>query len=290
VFRLHLTSHVHFCIFRYQSTPPLSLSLPLLVKIHESFTGASSIRLEVESGLYDQWKRVLIMDYLCSYQGSNLQRIFQDYETMTSCPTPGLYQLDTYFTVPQHTVDTELHYTPDVRIRFFNAKGRVLGCATTGTLALGQKARIHAQQGSIALMVAFFSLACMFSTLMYLNCGRDRRLLRQVQKQAAEKIARSAYDVNDTPLHQQQQSEKQPSSPSTSIVSPPSSATATGSMRSHRRPNTGVDDGTTADDQRYHYFNGEGDNGLNGSSDFSQTSNASSAVSSMRHARGTSNI
>jgi hypothetical protein len=44
----------------------LSLTFPVLffspVVIKDSFTGASSIRLEIESGIYDQWKRVAILD------------------------------------------------------------------------------------------------------------------------------------------------------------------------------------------------------------------------------------
>ena len=154
----------------------------LLVVIKDSFTGASSIRLEIESGIYDQWKRVAILDDLCSYAGSNLLRVYSAYESMTSCPTPGLYQLDTYFTVPAFTIDSELHYTPDVRFRFYNAKGRVLGCATTGTLALSGQARDHAQQGLAALMLAFFGLICMFSSLIYVNYGRERRMLAERQK------------------------------------------------------------------------------------------------------------
>lgn len=205
--------------------------------IKDSFTGASSIRLEIESGIYDQWKRVVILDDLCSYSGSNLQRVYSEYESMTSCPTPGVYQLDTYFTVPAFTVDSELHYTPDVRFRFFNAKGKVLGCATTGTLALSGQARDHAQQGLVALMAAFFGLICIFSSLIYVNYGRERRMLAERQK-----------------LKMQQGSRQQ-------------------------RPvvtNTQVPD----NDQRYHYFNGNDDQGLNGSSHTSNTSNAGSSLSS----------
>ena len=101
---------------------------------------------------------------------------------MTSCPTPGLYQLDTYFTVPAFTIDSELHYTPDVRFRFYNAKGKVLGCATTGTLAIRGQATDHAKQGLVALMVAFFGLICLFSSLIYVNYGRERRMLAERQK------------------------------------------------------------------------------------------------------------
>ena len=166
---------------------------------------------------------------------------------MTSCPTPGLYQLDTYFTVPAFTSDTELHYTPDIRFRFYNAKGRVLGCATTGTLALSQHARDHAQHGLIALMVAFFSLMCLFFTLMYLNCGRDRRMLADKQKQQQK-------------LQQQRMS--------------------AGSGVRPRPVMNNTRNSTAEQDQRYHYFNGEDDPGLNGSSDFSGTSCAGSSMSS----------
>lgn len=153
-----------------------------LVEITDSFTGASSIRLEIESGIYDQWKKVAILDDLCSYEGSNLQRKYSEYDTMTSCPTPGMYQLDTYYTVPAFTTDSELHYTPDVRFRFYNAKGKVLGCATTGTLAMSQQARAHADEGLIVLMAAFFALICLFSSLIYLNYGHERRMLVEKQK------------------------------------------------------------------------------------------------------------
>lgn len=231
--------------------------LQLQFEISDSFTGASSIRLEVESGIYDRWKRVLILDNLCNYQGSNLQKMYNEYDTMTSCPTPGVYQLDTYFTVPAFTADTELHYTPDIRFRFYNAKGRVLGCATTGTLALAQQAREHAQHGMIALIVSFFSLICLFSTLMYLNCGRDRRMLADKYKQKQQKS------------RQQQQRNG-----SNNITA------ATGT-----RPRPPVVTNTpktvpSEQDQRYHYFNGDDDGGLNGSSDFSNTSNAASSMSS----------
>ncbi|CAB9526382.1 expressed unknown protein [Seminavis robusta] len=216
--------------------------LQLEFKIKDSFTGASSIRLEVESGLYDQWKRVAILDDLCSYAGSNLQRVYSEYESMTSCPTPGLYQLDTYFTVPAFTVDSELHYTPDLRFRFYNAKGNVLGCATTGTLALSGHAREHAQQGLFALMGAFFALICLFSSLIYLNYGRERRMLAEKRE-----------------LKMQQ---------SMGAVAAPSPSS---------RPSQQDAD----HDQRYHYFNGnEDEQGLNGSSHTSNTSNAGSSLSS----------
>lgn len=157
---------------------------------------------------------------------------------MTSCPSPGLYQLDTYFTVPAFTIDSELHYTPDVRFRFYNAKGRVLGCATTGTLALSGHAQSHAQQGLAALMAAFFGLICLFSSLIYVNYGRERRMLAERQKQ------------------KMQQGRRQPQRP---VVS-----------------NAHVPD----HDPRYHYFNGNDDQALNGSSHTSNTSNAGSSLSS----------
>jgi hypothetical protein len=220
----------------------LSLTFPALffspVVIKDSFTGASSIRLEIESGIYDQWKRVAILDDLCSYAGSNLQRVYYEYETMTSCPTPGVYQLETYFTVPAFTIDSELHYTPDVRFRFYNAKGRVLGCATTGTLALSGRAKSHAQQGLIALMAAFFGLVCIFSSLIYVNYGRERRMLAERQKMKMQL-----------------------------------------GMRQPQRPvvtNTHIPE----HDPRYHYFSGNDEQGLNGSSHTSHTSNAGSSLSS----------
>ena len=162
------------------------------VVIKDSFTGASSIRLEIESGIYDQWKRVAILDDLCSYDGSNLVRVYNQYDRQFSCPAPGLYQLDTYFTVPAFTTDSELHYTPDVRFRFYNAKGNVLGCATTGTLALGEYARDHAKQGLMALMGAFFALICIFSSLIYVNYGRERRMMAERQKLKMQKVNPSA--------------------------------------------------------------------------------------------------
>ena len=227
----------------------LSFLAPSSVVITDSFTGASSIRLEIESGIYDQWKRVAILDGLCNYEGSNLQRVYNGYDSMTSCPTPGVYQLSTYYTVPALTSDTELHYTPDVRFRFYNAKGRVLGCATTGTLALGQAARDHAQHGLIALMTALFSLTCMFSMLMYLNCGRDRRMLADKKKQMQSKFQQRLGGGG----------------PAGGRPQPPNT------------PRTGTH---AEQDQRYHYFNGDDGPALNGSSDLSQTSNAGSSMSS----------
>jgi len=213
--------------------------LQLEFVIKDSFTGASSIRLEIESGIYDQWKRVAILDDLCSYAGSNLIRVYTEYETFTSCPAPGRYQLDTYFTVPAFTTDYELHYTPDVRFRFYNAKGKVLGCATTGTLALSGYAKDHANQGLVALMAAFFALICIFSSLIYVNYGRERRMLAERQKLKLQQVSRP----------------------------PPPIVTNTQEVVSDQ-------------EQRYHYFNGDNEQGLNGSSHTSNTSNAGSSLSS----------
>ena len=138
------------------------------VEITDSFTGASSIRLEIESGIYDQWKRVAIMDDLCSYAGTNLQRVYPENDSY-SCPAPGYYQLQTYFTVPSFTQDSEFHYTPDIRF--------------TGTVAIGSHARHHADQGLTALTIALFVMSCVFSSLIYLNYGRERRLLAEKHKQ-----------------------------------------------------------------------------------------------------------
>jgi hypothetical protein len=108
---------------------------------------------------------------------------------MTSCPTPGQYQLDTYFTVPSFSQDSELHYTPDLRFSFYNAKGHVLGCATTGTLAMGGKAREHAQQGLFALIGAFFAVICLFSSLIYMNYGREKRMLAEKREFKLQQLA-----------------------------------------------------------------------------------------------------
>jgi hypothetical protein len=212
-----------------------------LVEITDSFTGASSIRLEIEAGIYDQWKRVSIMDDLCSYSGSNLQRVYSHTDTMTSCPTPGRYQLDTYFTVPAFTTDTELHYTPDVRFRFYNAKGRVLGCATSGTIAQSRHAAQRADQGLIALGLSFLILSCVFSALIYLNYGRERRMLAEKKKKLE--------------------------TGQTFSTSRPRIVTNT------------AQEATSDQEQRYHYFESADKQMLNGSSHTSHTSNAGSSVS-----------
>jgi len=194
---------------------------------------------------------VAIMDDLCNYDGSNLQRIYDQYEAATSCPTPGLYQLDTYFVVPAFTSDMDLHYTPDVRLRFYNAKGRVLGCATTGTLALSQQARDHAEEGLIALMTAFFALMCLFSTLIYLNYGRERRILADKHKRKGGSYSEGgASEMRLEPV----------------LSNPQTIASAD-------------------NDGRYHYFHGNGEQPMNGSSDLSGTSNAASSISSHHPSR-----
>lgn len=173
------------CLFSFpyvlsDTNPPLCARF--IVEITDSFQGASSIRLEIEAGIYDQWKRVAIMDDLCSYSGSNLQ-YYSDSGVYSSCPYPGFYQLDTYFSVPAFNEDSELHYTPDVRFRFYNAKGKVLGCATTGTVAIRQHAQAHAQSGLIALSLSLIALTCIFGLLIYLNYGREKRLLQTQTRQ-----------------------------------------------------------------------------------------------------------
>lgn len=161
---------------------------------------------------------------------------------MTACPTPGQYQLDTYFTVPSFSQDSELHYTPDLRFRFYNAKGHVLGCATTGTLALGGRAREHAQQGVVALIGAFFAVICLFSSLIYMNYGRERRMLAEKRELKMQQLAQRTMGL----------------------------------------PQPAVSDAQDHDiDPRYHYFNGN-DEGFNGSSHTSDTSNAGSSVSHPR--------
>mgnify|MGYP005850270257 CR=1 FL=1 len=199
------------------------------------------------------------MDDLCGYSGSNLQRIYSEDDTTystTSCPNPGLYQLDTYFIVPGFTQDQELHYTPDIRFRLYSARGRVLGCATTGTYAQGHMARQHAKDGLFALSVAFCVLCCVFSTLIYLNYGRERRLLAEKLKQRKQQQLLERANDNDCAG----------STHLEPMVHTTKMAAAAGEAN-HDHDHA----------QRYHYFEPPDEAEFNGSSNASQTSNGESS-------------
>lgn len=114
----------------------------------------------------------------------------------TVCPHPGVYQLQTYYTMPSIT-DYTLHYTPDVRLTFSNTYGRKIGCVLSGPAAIHLSNEKKAIRGLVFLGCALFAFLCVFATLLYMSYRRKKRLelLREKRNQHQQQggISRSQY-------------------------------------------------------------------------------------------------
>lgn len=138
--------------------------------------------LQVELGLYDRFATVQQTTALCQLnvvQLSHFKDESEDGDDPTECPHPGLYQWTAYYTVPSSIIaDSNLHYTPDVRLTFSNDQGQRVGCVVTGPIALRGQADAKAVAGLVALGVSLAVFIGIFAVLLYLSHHRKILLER----------------------------------------------------------------------------------------------------------------
>jgi hypothetical protein len=143
-----------------------------------SSSNTSTVLVTIESGLYNQFVTVLDSANLCQLgvKGNNAYL----------CPKPGNYQLQTYYYVPSHIREAGFHYTPDLRITFYDSTATtasssrlVLGCITSGAVALHQSADEKASRGSVALGISVLVLVSVFGWLILWSYMRKKRLERE---------------------------------------------------------------------------------------------------------------
>lgn len=95
-----------------------------------------------------------------------------------ACPlNTGSYELYTTFTVPSFQPDKVLDFTPDLYVEFVDARNarHVLGCASTGTVALLHNSKRRAHRGRVAFMWSFVSFMILFSTCFIVHRRKSRR-------------------------------------------------------------------------------------------------------------------
>jgi hypothetical protein len=163
------------------SSPTVTISSQYRDQLQSGSSNA--VLVTIESGLYNQFVTVLDSVNLCQLgvKGNNAYL----------CPKPGSYQLQTYYYVPSHIREAGFHYTPDLRITFYDsiattASGSrlLLGCVTSGALALHQSADEKASRGSAALGISVLILVSVFGWLILWTYLRKKRLEREHHEKA----------------------------------------------------------------------------------------------------------
>ena len=94
------------------------------------------------------------------------------------CPLQtGSYELYTTFTVPKFQSDTTLDFTPDLYVEFVDSRNErnLLGCASTGTVALLHNGARRAKRGKVAFMWSFVCLMILFSACFIVNRKKKGR-------------------------------------------------------------------------------------------------------------------
>ena len=128
------------------------------------------IALTIESGVLNILTTVQEPKDLCYYK-----RLTSS--STNSCPGPGNYHLQTYFTLPLVWEDKQLQYTPDIRLQFFSlTDNSLIGCASTGTVATITHAHLKSKSGEWALGVALLVVGLAFAFLLFLSYRRKKRL------------------------------------------------------------------------------------------------------------------
>ena len=143
----------------------------LAVTISNDFDSSSSIYLQIESGLYNNYKHAVGPTNLCQL---NIQAVEGSSQ---SCPQPGDYLLQSQFYIPQTIPDNdEFHFTPDVNLTFTDSNYNRLGCAVTGTTALHLQAERRHVFGMMALAFGLIIFGVVTGGLLLLAYRRRKRL------------------------------------------------------------------------------------------------------------------
>jgi hypothetical protein len=151
--------------------------------VTDTFQG-EAVLISVSSGLYDRYNAVVSSADVCSL--GTVTSLANATNSTATCPQPGYYQLQTYYTVPQ-TRDYTFLFTPDVQFFFDDDQGRRLGCVTTGTMALHQRADSKAQQGLVALGVSIVVFLLLFGVLLYFSYRRKKRIQHLAEQKTLQR-------------------------------------------------------------------------------------------------------
>jgi hypothetical protein len=137
------------------------------------------IMVSVDAGVYGILSSAIDPTDFC--QVSEMS-IMGDENAYVECGSSGFYQLKTYFTLAAFADDTHFHYTPDLRVLFYNVTNMaVIGCAITGTIAENFNETRHAEMGLVALGISLLVLGTCFGMMLCLTYRRKKRL-EQEQK------------------------------------------------------------------------------------------------------------
>jgi hypothetical protein len=160
----------------------------MTVEVTKDFDN-DGVMVSVDAGVYGVLSSAIDPTDFC--QVSKMSTIDDDVDSVEdACGLAGFYQLKTYFTLAAFKDDTHFHYTPDLRLRFYNATSMaVIGCAMTGTIAEKYKDTRHAEMGLMALGVSLLVLGTCFGLMIYLTYRRKKRLEQEQRDQRMEEYS-----------------------------------------------------------------------------------------------------
>ena len=139
--------------------------------ISNDFDSSRSIYLQIESGLYNNYRLVVGPTNLCQLQIQPAKGSDQ------SCPRAGDYVLQSQFYIPETIPDNDdFHFTPDVNLTFTDANYNRLGCAVTGTTAFHLQAERRHGFGMMALAFGLTIFGVVMGGLLLLAYRRRKRL------------------------------------------------------------------------------------------------------------------
>lgn len=160
----------------------------MTVEVTKDFDN-DGVMVSVDAGVYGILFSAIDPTDFC--QVSEMSTIDDDVDNVDTCGLAGFYQLKTYFTLAAFKDDTHFHYTPDLRLRFYNATSMaVIGCAMTGTIVKKYKDTRHAEMGLMALGVSLLVLGTCFGLMIYLTYRRKKRL---EQEQRDRRLEENSY-------------------------------------------------------------------------------------------------
>lgn len=161
----------------------LSFSLfSLTVNILGKWNYTIGINITIEASFYGYTAVIRNQTDLCEF-GSLAYTSGDDDDTNNynnnyapSCPLrKGQYQLYTAFTVPQFIPDKEVHFTPDMYLKFTDADdGHLLGCAKTGAMATLDRGRRKSIRGA-RIFAASVVLFCTTFAVCLIGHRRKKR-------------------------------------------------------------------------------------------------------------------
>jgi hypothetical protein len=108
----------------------------------------------------------------------------------------GRYHLSTFYYVPK-IQDTNLHYTPDVRLSFTDIQGRKVGCTVSGPYSLFVENDTRSQHGYVALGISCCILIFVFAFLLVYSSSYGQKLLSRHSKNTADGKRQAINDDDD---------------------------------------------------------------------------------------------